>query len=296
MTVSAAPEPQPALKYRFLVPPVDQIQGNAATFYYKALAYEGYDPINELDKVISDDAKDRAFFDGSFQEFPQKEAEDLTRWLDERLDYSLALRKAAQCDYCNWEDGVKEKGIYTMLPYAQKSRGLARAIALRARLQLIQHDSDAALETLRLGYALSRNLGKSSTIVQMLVGIAIQGLMNYRTRELIAMEASPNLYWALTDLSSRPVEIRESISYESHLWESTIHELADIDRRIYSPEEALRVAKALAEAAESMGYRFGNSPAEILGISMLWYPHARRSCSLTASRLSGSTPCQSRRS
>src|SRR5262249_55047206 len=42
MTVSAAPEPQPALKYRFLVPPVDQIQGNAATYYYKALAYSGF--------------------------------------------------------------------------------------------------------------------------------------------------------------------------------------------------------------------------------------------------------------
>ena len=46
--------------------------------------------------------------------------------------------------------------------------------------------------------------------------------------------------------------------------------------RTYFPEEASRVAKALADAAESMGYRFGNSPAEILGNSLFWYPHAKR--------------------
>ena len=189
MTVSAAPEPQPALKYRFLVPPVDQIQGNAATLYYKALSYEGYDPIAELNKADADEAKDHAFYEGTFEEFPVQEAEHLTRWLDERLDYSLALRKAAECDYCNWEDGAREKGIYTTLTQAQYSRGLAGALALRARLQLVQHHPEAAFETLRLGYALSRNLGKSSTIVQTLIGIAIQGFLNNQTRALIRPKA-----------------------------------------------------------------------------------------------------------
>jgi len=41
MTVSPATEPRPALKYHFLVPPVDKTSGNAATFYYKAMVIEG---------------------------------------------------------------------------------------------------------------------------------------------------------------------------------------------------------------------------------------------------------------
>ena len=40
LTVSPAAEPRPALRYRFLVPPVDQIHANAATFYYKALVMD----------------------------------------------------------------------------------------------------------------------------------------------------------------------------------------------------------------------------------------------------------------
>jgi hypothetical protein len=112
--------------------------------------------------------------------------------------------------------------------------------------------------------------------VQTLVGIAIQGFLNNQTRELIASDGSPNLYWALTELATHPVGYREGLSYESRVWESTIHELADIERRIYSSEEALRVARDLAEAASSMGYSSGARPAEILGTSMFWYSHARR--------------------
>src|SRR3954469_8073292 len=53
MTVSPAAEPRPALKYHFLVPPVDKTPGNAATFYYKAMVIEGPDWISQ----IGDDEK-----------------------------------------------------------------------------------------------------------------------------------------------------------------------------------------------------------------------------------------------
>ena len=43
MTVSPAPEPKPALKLHFLTLPVDQVEGNAATFYYKSMIIEGPD-------------------------------------------------------------------------------------------------------------------------------------------------------------------------------------------------------------------------------------------------------------
>ena len=105
---------------------------------------------------------------------------------------------------------------------------------------------------------------------------------------MIASNGSPNLYRALTELAAHPVGIREGLSYESRLGNQPSMSLPTSTSASHSPEEALRVAKALADAAESMGYRFGNSPAEILGISLFWYPHARRELlahGLTAERI-----------
>src|ERR1041385_8064239 len=59
MTVSPAPEPRPALKYHFLVPPVDQIKGNAATFYYKSMVFEEPDWVYQLSQVPLGDKVDQ---------------------------------------------------------------------------------------------------------------------------------------------------------------------------------------------------------------------------------------------
>ena len=55
-------------------------------------------------------------------------------------------------------------------------------------------------------------------------------MLNDQTRSLIAQADSPNLYWALTELASQPVELRQGLSYESRFWEFTIHNLPDLDR------------------------------------------------------------------
>jgi hypothetical protein len=279
MTVSPAAEPKPALKYHFLVPPVDQIHDNAATLYYYALGFEGPDLIDKLDEVLAKD-DDELFFSGPLDKFPAKDAENLTQWLQPESSYFLVLQRAARCDYARWEETIREQGIWAMLPHIQKSRGLANALQIRARLQIQRGQLNDAIETLRLGYALSRHLGKATTLVQMLVGIAIDGALAEQVRTLIAADDSPNLYWALTDLASDRIQLRQGMSYESQVWEFTVHELADIDKRIFSADEAFQMAKKVAEAGGSMTRGGRGQPAidqaELLGAAVVLYPRARR--------------------
>lgn len=239
LTVSPAAEPHPALRYRFLVPPVDQVHGNAATFYYKAMVVDGSDWIFALNA----DEQMLAHLDTPIDELPLAEIKKKVGDLDEE-----SLRGAARADYCNWEDPIREYGANTLLPQTQKLRGLARGLALFARMQIAEHRHADAIETLRSGYALSRNLGRAPSIVQSLVGMAIQGILNDQTRALIADADSPNLYWALTELASQPVELRQGFSYESRFWEFTIHKLRDLDQRALSPRESLDLVKALYES------------------------------------------------
>ncbi len=94
MTVTPAPEPKPALKYHFLVPPVDRIHANAATLYYKAMAYEGPDPIGPMSKLMSqnDEEPYQNLFSAPLGKFPAKQAEELVRWLQRRI-----FRMASRC-------------------------------------------------------------------------------------------------------------------------------------------------------------------------------------------------------
>jgi len=278
MSVSPAAQPKPALKYHFLVPAVDQTHGNAATLFYKAMSFEGTDQIAAYNKVDSDEEKDRLLFEAPLEEFPQKLAEDLTRWLGEGTGYGTWLRQAVRRDYCDWEESIREQGINTPLPQAQNSRGLARLLALRARLEIVQHRSDVAIENLRIGYVLGHDIGKGPTVIHCLLGIAIQNIVHEQTRTLIASENSPNLYWALTELSSHPIDFRDALSFESKLWEFTIHDMPDLERQVFSAEEALHVAEKLQKAV-SAGYgrpriaEFGQSG--ILAMAVTEYPHAR---------------------
>jgi hypothetical protein len=62
---------------------------------------------------------------------------------------------------------------------------------------------------------------------------------------MIQQPGCPNLYWALTDLASQPVDIREALSYEAREWEFTVHKVTELDRRTFTPDEALDLAKSV---------------------------------------------------
>jgi hypothetical protein len=146
-------------------------------------------------------------------------------------------------------DQIRQRGISIPLPQAQSSRFYCEALALRARLQISRGQLDDAIETLQAGYAWSRNWRHGVTFVQGFIGMAIQEYLDAQTRTLIAADNSPNLYWALTDLAEQPIDLRKALSYESKLWEFTVHGISELDRRILSPEEALNLAMEIRDVA-----------------------------------------------
>jgi hypothetical protein len=249
LAVSPAAEPQPALRYRFLVPPVDQVHANAATFYYKAMVTDPGDWITGSEAVD----QMHAWVELPIGELPIAEVKKKVDQFDNN-NALAALRGAATADYCNWEDPIRQYGIATPLPQAQKLRSLARIIALAARIQIAEHRHQDAIDTLRLGYALSRHAGQGPSLVQSLIGMAVGGYLNDQTQALIADPDSPNLYWALTELASQPVELRRGFSYENNFWELTIHDLPDLGRRVLSPRESLDLAKKIYEFGSLDGW------------------------------------------
>lgn len=278
LTVSSAAEPKPALKYHLLTPAVDQVQGNAATFYYKVLAHEGIDPIDELSKLIGNEEKFAELFEAPLSKLPLDEARKQTAWMDD--DYGDWLEQAARCDHCQWEDLVRQRGIYTLLPQAQKMRSLARAIALRARLQIANKEYDKAIKTLRWGYALSRHMGHAPSLVQSLIGMAIGTTMDDQVRILMEQDGAPNLYWALSEVAAKPIEIREGFSYESQFWEFTVHQLRDLDQRTLSDAEALKLADDVFAIVEMSKSNMRSNPLAPPHVGLLvWavqqYPQAR---------------------
>ena len=82
MLVSPASEPRPALKYHFLVPPVDQVKDNAATFYYKSMVFESPDWIRDLGSEHLSDKIDE-WTEMPLDQLPQKEILEQVRLLSD---------------------------------------------------------------------------------------------------------------------------------------------------------------------------------------------------------------------
>src|SRR5262245_22056003 len=122
MTVSAAAEPKPALKYHFLVPPVDQIKGNAATFYYKSMVFEEPDWVYQLSQMPLADKVEK-WLETPLDKLPKAEIEKEAIFVVPGSQWQ-PLEEASRCDHCDWGDPIREEGIATLLPQSQKMRGI----------------------------------------------------------------------------------------------------------------------------------------------------------------------------
>ncbi|HTU26116.1 MAG TPA: hypothetical protein VMF30_11995 [Pirellulales bacterium] len=240
LTLSPVAEPQPALKFRLLIPPVDQAHANAATYYYKALLVEGTE---WLDRLYNDD-KVGAWVETPNGGPPPAEAKEKVTPVTSRV-FQAALREATRADSCDWGDAGTELGGHTPRPELSALRKLAFALHVLARIQIAEHHTSEALDTLRIGYTLGRNLSHGPSFVHVSDGSAVIGMMHQATRDLLAAPDSPNLYWALTELGYQPSEPRRALSFDARLWQVDHPQLSKLDREIFSPEEALDLARKL---------------------------------------------------
>ena len=178
---------EPALKYRFVLSPVDAADGNAAPIYLTALTLM---------------PADRQADDGQLVKLLEAPLADLSaQAVGEALEpYSGALR---------------QMGFAAVLPPLNQFRTLARALALRARMHIAAGDFAAAAADLRRGYQLARHLGNGELLIQALVGIAVSGQMTGQVEAWIARGGSPNLYWALAQIHDGVVDFRRAFRTEA---------------------------------------------------------------------------------
>jgi hypothetical protein len=93
-------------------------------------------------------------------------------------------------------------------------RDLARLLALRARLEILEGHTDRALRALQTGFAAAKHVGETPTLISYLVGVAMATVTARELELLLSQPGAPNLYWALTDLPRPFIDIRKPVEGE----------------------------------------------------------------------------------
>lgn len=234
LAITPAAEPLPALKYQLLPKFLDRRPGNAAVDYGRAMLdyQEQSDFITEsIDWLKLPPAE----FDAVAKEKNLAQYRNQTR---------LELAKlAARCDHCDWQLPLRDQDFFSiLLPEAQKSRSLARLIALEARLRLGERDYVGAVDVLQSGYALARHIAAEPTLVNGLVGLSISGMMDQVLLDFAQRSDAPSLYWALTFLPRPLIDLRTGLEGEMYALHLTFPALTEGER---SPEEWNAAAQKL---------------------------------------------------
>ncbi|MGA2059419.1 MAG: hypothetical protein ABSG67_02975 [Thermoguttaceae bacterium] len=223
-------EPRPALKYKLLPAFIDLKPGNAAVYYNKLTAeslsfFMGlYDMWN----------KDIFWTEDPLAELRDEKVRFVIRGWNGKID---EIKRASQCEYCDWQVPIREYGFNTSLAEVQQSRSYARLLAPYARLQIAEGKYDDAIQTLQAGYAFGRHVANGPTYIHTLVGCSIVGMLSDQVRELIQQPDAPNLYWALTDLPSPIIDFRSGTDAEYAFLFINFPELRNLETKELAPEQ-----------------------------------------------------------
>lgn len=290
MTVTPAAEPSPALTYNF-VPRSDTLRdGNAALFYLRSFA-EGHlaSRWKELEKehgseeVHGDENGGWYSIERKLDQATLEKARLGAAAFDEIIKQFVSRATVRrQCDWGHHIDELRGLDIIaTLLPEAQESRSLARALMLRARIAVADGDYDRAITELRMAYQLARHSAKAPFLVSCLVGIAEANMANAEVIELIAAKGSPNLYWALAELPRPFIDILPSIRFEMSLGLRTFPFLLDPETTEHSPEEWARLLTAGFQDAQQVSNNGTHvddlsAQAGIAGMAIVIYPAAKQ--------------------
>lgn len=191
-TLTPAPTTRPALKYRLIPGPADQIHGDAGPFYLTAF--------------------------GLAQEMNARYERQIDRLMDLPLDQLDAaqvrqatgdgtplfvrfLEAGSLRDHAEWGTTIRTEGYEALLPYLNNARMTANLLSLRIRERIVEKDPQGATHLLGCGFTLAHHLnGGDPFLVESLVSTGMAIMMCERVDELIQSPNCPNLYWALADL------------------------------------------------------------------------------------------------
>jgi hypothetical protein len=205
LNVHPAPAPRPVLRYQLLPELAEMKPGNPILGYLKCFP-------EQRNFFYSKEAEEqREKWDAMpLKELPVKEL---------RGYGGNALRRAddaARLDRPDWQAlaEIKRDGIAALIPEVQSMRELTAALKVRFRGEVADGRFDDALVTAKTMFALARHLGEHPSLIGDLVGIAIAFIAIGPLEEMIQEPGCPNLFWALANLPSPLVDLRNGLQGE----------------------------------------------------------------------------------
>ena len=251
VTIRPAGEPVPALKYRLLPEHRDQIRGNAAVFYHRAVEYLLLSRGSRPPETSKDTAKKKMTEQEQIDkwayvpisEIPRDQAREL---LASRFAHILdEVELGALRTDCDWEYDQRKDPLWFTLLEMQELRGLARLVAVKARLAILDGKTDEAFHWISVGLTMGRHAAQGPFMVLSLVGSSVDSLMNQCLLELIQAPSTPSLVWALADRPRPFIDMRNPQNGERFLLEKTLPELSHLDSHVWSDDEARQFADTL---------------------------------------------------
>ena len=246
LAISPAAAPRPALKYVLLPEGKDRTPGNAALGYFRTFAARPAAP--SRDAVKAADVQFDKWHETPVADLP---VADVRKALDEYNAMFRELDKAVVCDRCDWEMGprIKADGIGVLLNEVQPSREVMRYLALRTRMELAENRFDDAARDLRSGLQLAQHVGEGPTMIQLLVGLALESIVLERVEEWISRPGSPNLYWALSSLPDPLIDPKPAMEGEVLFLESFFPSIRKLERERLTPDQAAKLVEELFQRA-----------------------------------------------
>jgi hypothetical protein len=237
LSVTPAPAPRPALRYRLLPELREMNPGN---------------PIQNYMKCMMDEQSfffDKERFDRRERQLamPLKElpAQELFAYGQSALSRA---DRAARLDNPDWQILLllRNDPIATPIPEVQQLRELARALKLRFRAEVALGRFDDAIRTAQTMFSMTRHLAEHPTLVGNLVGMAIASQAIEALEEMLEQPGCPNLYWALTQLPRPLVPLDKGFEGERMMifWvfrdlDETAPMTVDQIKRLIKPLDAL---------------------------------------------------------
>lgn len=279
-----AAEPVPALKYRLEPERRSLSPGNAAIYYHRAhtmlLENRPRPMANGKTRAGTgwvDEQTLQNWITGPIAQIPKDTAHTQLAVVKDVLH---EIELGAQRMTCDWELDQRADGINLLLPEIQGMRSLARLVELRIMVAIQDGDVDQAIHWIEVAMVMGRHVSEGPSLIQALVGIAIDSMMIRCIEELIQVPGAPSFYWALADHSRPFIDLRRSLEGERYLLEKELPELAELDTPPWSLDQARRFSEALQRKVFSFESEI-TTPSFLRGLGVAGmaakiYPSAKR--------------------
>ncbi len=244
LTLHPAAEPRPALKYRFIPSEFNRVDGNAATYYLRAIGFVeqrgALKQIFKLEEKAHQEAREKGIASSDIPPFSwqgmapdQLPLEEVKKYLMLTDFQARDIAVASTLRSLDFNRNIRnvESPMSTLLPEVQQFRALANTQSIRCRVAIAEGRFDDAIEIMGHQYAMANHLNQDRFLVCSLVSAGIAGINWEDALDLVQRADAPNLYWALASLPKPLIPLRETLSAESELLFMELKALKEVNEQ-----------------------------------------------------------------